>query len=331
MLGLYLAIAYAALMRVCIVAEGQEGIGWSDWLGLARRCEELGFEALFRSDHYRSTVGVPDRDCLDAWATLAALAGMTERIRLGTLVSPATFRHPSELAKVVATVDHASGGRVELGLGAGWFEEEHRAFGFAFPAIGERNARFREQLEIIRLHWLGEPFDYAGEHYRLQDCRALPRPLQRPSPPIVIGGSGGAATVAAAARHADEYNTPYASPAVCRERRDRVRVACEAADRDPGDVAFSLMTGFVIGSDHDDLLRHGRGVMRLENGGDDVGAFLASHREDWIVGTVDDAAARIAEYAAAGVERLYLQHLDFTDDQTLELVARELVPLVTPL
>ena len=176
-------------MRVCVVAEGQEGIGWAEWLRLARRCEELGFEALFRSDHYRSTVGVAGRDCLDAWATLAALAGHTERIRLGTLVSPATFRHPSELAKVVATVDHASGGRVELGFGAGWFEGEHRAFGFPFPPVAERNERFLEQLEIIVRQWSGEPFDFAGTYYRLEGCEALPRPLQRPRPPIVIGGS----------------------------------------------------------------------------------------------------------------------------------------------
>jgi F420-dependent oxidoreductase-like protein len=318
-------------MRVCVVAEGQEGIGWAEWLRLAQRCEELGFEALFRSDHYRSTVGVDGRECLDAWATLAALAGRTERIRLGTLVSPATFRHPSELAKVVATVDHVSRGRVELGFGAGWFEEEHRSFGFPFPSTAERNARFREQLEIIDRQWSGLRFDFSGEHYRLEGCQALPRPLQRPRPPIVIGGSGGRATIEAAAQLGDEYNTPYATPTVCSERRARVRAACEAAGRNPDAMAFSLMTGFVIGGDRSDLLRHGRGVMRQENGGHDVEAFLASHADDWIVGTVEHAAARIAEYAAAGVERLYLQHLDPTDDQTLELVARELVPLVTPL
>jgi F420-dependent oxidoreductase-like protein len=318
-------------MRVCVVAEGQEGIGWADWLRLAVRCEQLGFEALFRSDHYRSTVGVAGRDCLDAWSTIAALAGRTERIRLGTLVTPATFRHPSELAKIVATVDHVSFGRVELGFGAGWFEEEHRAFGFPFPALPARNQRFREQLEIITRQWSGERFDYAGEHFQLEGCEALPRPLQRPRPPIVIGGSGGAATIAAAVEFADEYNTPYATSAVCRERRDRVRSACELAGRDPDELKFSLMTGFVLGTDRADVLRHGRGVMRQENGGDDVEAFLASHHDDWIVGTVEQAAVRIAEYAEAGVERLYLQHLDHTDDQTLELVARELVPLVTAL
>jgi F420-dependent oxidoreductase-like protein len=315
-------------MRVCVVAEGQEGIGWAEWLRLARRCEALGFEALFRSDHYRSTVGVAGRDCLDAWATLAALSGHTERIRLGTLVTPATFRHPSELAKIVATVDHASGGRVELGFGAGWFEGEHRAFGFPFPPVAERNERFLEQLEIIHRQWSGEPFDYHGRHFQLEACEALPRPLQQPRPPIVIGGSGGPATVEAVARFADEYNTPYASPALCAERRARVRAACERVERDPDEVVFSLMTGFVIGSDRADVLRHGRGVMQMENGGDDVEAFLASHREDWLVGTVADVAARIAEYAAAGVERLYLQHLDFADEQALELVARELVPLI---
>jgi F420-dependent oxidoreductase-like protein len=317
-------------MRVCVVAEGQEGIGWADWLRLAQRCESLGFEALFRSDHYRSTVGVPDRDCLDAWSTLAALAGQTERIRLGTLVSPATFRHPSELAKIVATVDHVSSGRVELGLGAGWFEDEHRAFGFAFDTTAQRNRRFREQLEIITRQWSGERFDFAGEHYCLDGCLALPQPLQRPRPPIVIGGSGGSATVEAVAVFGDEYNTPYATPARCRELRARVGAACEAVDRDPAGVTFSLMTGFVIGGDRADVLRHGRAVIRAENADGDVEDFLAGHADDWIVGTIDQAAARIAEYAEAGVERLYLQHLDHTDDQTLELVARELLPLVAP-
>jgi F420-dependent oxidoreductase-like protein len=318
-------------MRVCVVAEGQEGIGWADWLRLAQRCEELGFEALFRSDHYRSTVGVAGRDCLDAWSTLAALAASTSTIRLGTLVSPATFRHPSELAKIVATVDHVSGGRVELGLGAGWFAEEHEEFGFPFPAVEERNGRFREQLELMLRAWTGERFDHDGPFYRLAGCEALPRPLQRPHPPIVIGGSGGIATVSAAAELADEYNTPYATPAVCAERRARVHAACARAERDPGEVVCSLMTGFVIGEDAADVRRHGAGVLRQENGGDDLGAFLASHADDWIVGTVEQAAARIAEYAEAGVERLYLQHLAHTDDRALELVARELVPLIASL
>lgn len=311
-------------MRVRIVAEGQEGISWSRWLDLARICEKLGFDALFRSDHYRTTVGGEPRACLDAWGTLAALAAVTERIRLGTLVSPASFRHPSELAKVVTTIDHVSGGRVELGLGAGWFEGEHRAFGFPFHDSATRLGIFAEQLEIIHRQWSGERFDFHGAHYTLEDCQPLPLPVQRPNPPIVIGGSGGRRTVEPAVRFANEYNTPYASPEACAALRDRLDAACERAGRDPSTLVFSLMTGFVVGSDEADVQSRGAGVMRWENGGDDVGAFLASHRDDWIVGTVPEAAERIALYAEAGVERLYLQHLDHENDETLELIAEEL-------
>jgi F420-dependent oxidoreductase-like protein len=316
-------------MRLCIVAEGQEGIGWDRWLALAQRCDALGFEALFRSDHYRSTVADRERDCLDAWATLAALAAATERIRLGTLVSPATFRHPSELAKVVTTVDHVSNGRVELGLGAGWFEAEHRAFGFPFADTRERMGAFAEQIEIIHRQWSGERFDFHGQHYTLTGCEPLPRPVQRPHPPIVVGGSGGRGTVDAAVRFADEYNTPYLSPEDCATCRGKLVAGCERWDRDPASLTFSLMTGFVIGSDAADVRARGAGVMHWENGGDDVDGFLASHRHDWIVGTVERAAERIEEYAAAGVERLYLQHLDHENDDTLDLIANELAPQVT--
>jgi F420-dependent oxidoreductase-like protein len=316
-------------MRLRIVAEGQEGIGWDRWLALAQRCEALGFEALFRSDHYRSTVADQERDCLEAWATLAALAAATDRIRLGTLVSPATFRHPSELAKIVTTVDHVSQGRVELGLGAGWFEGEHRAFGFPFPETRERMAAFAEQIEIIHRQWSGERFDFAGQHFTLTGCQPLPLPIQLPHPPLVVGGSGGPATVDAAVRFADEYNTPYLSPEGCAACRAKVVAGCERADRDPASLVFSLMTGFVIGADAADVRRRGEGVMRWENGGHDVEAFLASHTDDWILGTVAQAAGRIEEYAEAGVERLYLQHLDYENDDTLELIAHELAPRVT--
>jgi F420-dependent oxidoreductase-like protein len=315
-------------VRLRIVAEGQEGIGWSRFAALAARCEALGFEALFRSDHYRSTVGAEERDCLDAWATLAGLAAVTERIRLGTLVSPATFRHPSELAKVVATVDHISGGRVELGIGAGWYEREHAEFGFPFPALDARMAMFAEQVEIVCRQWSGEPFDFVGEHYRLTGSQPLPRPLQRPRPPIVVGGAGGRGTIDVAVRFADEYNTPYATPAQCAARSRRVREACERAGRDPGSIAFSLMTGFILGTDDAALRRHGARVMHYENGGDDVDAFVAGHRDDWIVGTPAEAVARIADYAAAGVDCIYLQHLDFEDDAVLDLIAREVAPAV---
>jgi F420-dependent oxidoreductase-like protein len=194
-------------MRVCLMIEGQEDVTWEQWLALAGACEEHGLEALFRSDHYGPLMGMPDRGSLDAWATLAGLAARTSRIRLGTLVSPATFRHPSVLAKMVVTADHISGGRVELGLGAGWHEGEHRAFGFEFPPTPVRMERLAEQLEIVSRTFTDDVFSFSGRHYHLQDLRALPKPVQRPRPTLLVGGAAGPRSLALAARWADEYNT----------------------------------------------------------------------------------------------------------------------------
>jgi alkanesulfonate monooxygenase SsuD/methylene tetrahydromethanopterin reductase-like flavin-dependent oxidoreductase (luciferase family) len=178
-------------VRICLMIEGQEDVTWDDWVSLARACEESGLEGLFRSDHYASVVGDFRRGALDAWSTLAALATRTEQIRLGSMVSPATFRHPSVLAKAVVTADHVSGGRVELGMGAGWHEREHSMYGFSFPERSVRVERFAEQVEIVHRQWTEEAFDFDGRHYRLEDCRALPKPVQNPHPPLIIGGSGG--------------------------------------------------------------------------------------------------------------------------------------------
>src|SRR5712691_11502352 len=199
--------------------EGQEGVSWEDWLALGRACEEHGVEALFRSDHYLSTVGAADRGSLDAWTQLAALAASTERVRLGTLVSPVTFRHPSLLAKAVATVDHVSRGRVELGMGAGWLEAEHRAYGFDFPDRQTRLELLAEQIEIVHRLLTEERTSFEGRHYRLEDCPANPKPVQRPRPPLIVGGSAGRGTVEPAVRFADEYNTVFATVDEVRARR----------------------------------------------------------------------------------------------------------------
>src|SRR5215218_9507710 len=196
-------------MRVCLMIEGQEDVTWDQWLALARACEEHGLEGLFRSDHYESVMGMRERGSLDAWTALAA---RTSRIRLGTLVSPATFRHPSVLAKSVVTVDHVSGGRVELGLGAGWHEGEHRSYGFVFPPTPVRMERLAEQLEIVTRSWTEDAFSFSGRHYQVQDLRALPKPVQRP-PTLLVGGAAGPKSLALAARYADEYNTTGAAPA----------------------------------------------------------------------------------------------------------------------
>src|SRR5437870_3540113 len=180
-------------MRVCLMVEGQESVTWEQWLALAEACERHGFDALFRSDHYVSFGHPTEWGSLDAWATLAALSTATERIRLGTMVSPVTFRHPSELAKVVVTADHVSGGRVELGMGAGWFEGEHRAYGFAFPSTAERYAILGEQVEIVHRLWDRdeEEVTLKGSHYQLEGCHALPKPVQDPHPPLILAGDAG--------------------------------------------------------------------------------------------------------------------------------------------
>lgn len=308
------------------MVEGQEDVTWEQWLALARTCEETGIEALFRSDHYTSVFGALERGSLDAWASLAGIAAGTSRLRLGTMVSPATFRHPSELARVAATVDHISGGRVELGLGAGWYELEHRAHGFDFPDLQVRIERFVEQLEIVHRQWTEEAFSYDGMHYRLEDCRALPKPLQKPRPPIIVGGSGGRGTVEPAVRIADEYNTPLASPEQCRARRQRVVEACERAGRDPASLPFSLMTTTIVGADRAEVLARTRAVMRTWRSDGDPEAFLEERAGGWIVGTVDEVVERLREYAAAGVERVMLQHLVPEDLEMVAMLGRDVGP-----
>src|SRR4051794_13527093 len=195
-------------MRICLMIEGQENVTWEDWVALAQTADRNGFEALFRSDHYLSVIGKHERGSLDAWSTINALAGVTDTLRLGTMVSPTSFRHPSVLAKSVVTADHVSGGRVELGLGAGWLEAEHRAYGFPFHDTRTRMDVLEEQLQIIRGQWGDGPFSFEGDHYRIDDLDALPKPVQRPGPPIVLGGSGGAPRPRRAARDEVPDNTP---------------------------------------------------------------------------------------------------------------------------
>ena len=306
--------------------EGQESVGWDDWVALARACERSGLEGLFRSDHYASVFGAEDRGSLDAWATLTALAACTERIRLGTMVSPTTFRHPSEIAKVACTADHVSGGRIELGLGAGWNEREHQAYGFAFHDAPTRVQIFTEQLEIIHRQWTEESFSYSGRHYTLEDCRALPRPLQHPHPPLIVGGGVRPGTVEPAVRFADEYNTTYVGPDEARRRRGLLDAACDRVGRDPATMTFSLMTGFIAGHDRSELLERARRTMRCTRETGDPAAWLdAQVAEGWIAGTVDEVRAQIAALADAGVERVFLQHLDHTDIETVELIGAELL------
>src|SRR4051812_16858384 len=220
-------------MRFDLMIEGQEDVSWEQWQRLAATAEQLGFTALMRSDHYLSVDGHGTRGALDAWGTVTALAAITSHLRLGTLVSPATFRHPSVLAKTVVTADHVSGGRVELGMGAGWLDAEHRAYGFPFAPTRTRMDVLAEQLEIVHRSWKPGPFSFHGEHYEIEDLDALPKPVQQPHPPLLVGGSGGRRSLALAARWADEYNMPFASPERCREVRDALAEACAREGPDP--------------------------------------------------------------------------------------------------
>jgi F420-dependent oxidoreductase-like protein len=300
-------------MRLALMVEGQEGVTWEDWLGLARACEEHGVEALFRSDHYGSILSTPWRAAHDAWATISALGAVTERVRLGTLVSPATFRHPSVLARVATTADHTSGGRVEVGIGAGWYEREHESLGFPFDDARTRFERFAEHVEIVVRSWTEDGFDFEGVHYRLRGARAEPKPVQRPHPPLLLGGSAKPRSAALAARFAGEYNTPFASPAQCRERRRALDEACRVAGRDPETLPLSLMTLTVLAADEGELRDRLARVLELQGDPRDAEDVLAAEHDAWLVGTVEQVAQRLEAYRAAGVTRVMLQHLDHAD------------------
>ncbi|HZP89669.1 MAG TPA: LLM class F420-dependent oxidoreductase [Actinomycetota bacterium] len=315
-------------MRFCLMIEGQEGITWEQWLAISRACERFGFEALFTSDHYLSVVGARGRGSSDAWTLLSALAARTERLRLGTLVSPVTFRLPVVLAKAATTVDAISGGRVEIGMGAGWWEEEHRTHGFPFPPSAERMDMLEEQLKIVHGLLTQESFSFEGRHYTLERCELLPKPVQRPHPPIIVGGSGGHRLARLAARWADEFNTVGGTPAEVAERFARVRDAVDRAGRDQGSFTTSFMTWVYVGEDDRTLRDRIERARALDPRAGTFDEFVAEIERDCIVGTPERAAARLSEYAAAGVQRVMLNHSLFDDLETIELLARRVLPLV---
>jgi F420-dependent oxidoreductase-like protein len=312
-------------MRVCLMVEGQEGVTWDDWLRLAGLAEEHGLEGLFRSDHYTAIIR-SDAAAHDAWATLAGLAAVTERIRLGTLVSPSTFRHPSVLARMAVTVDHISGGRVDVGMGSGWYEREHIAHGFPFLDGKQRFALFAEQVEVVVRSWTGERFDHDGAAYTLRDQQALPRPVQEPHPPLVLGGTVKRRFAALAARYASEVNTLGAPIDELRERRATLERACEELGRDPETLGYSVMTACFVGETEADVHdRIGR-FLSVRGDGSDPAELAAERRDRWLVGTVEEVAERIAGLADVGVTRVFLQHLNHGDDEMVALVGGRLLP-----
>jgi F420-dependent oxidoreductase-like protein len=309
-------------MELRIFTEPQQGADYGRLLAVARASEQLGFDAFFRSDHYRS---MGDGDGLpgptDAWLTLAGLALQTSRIRLGTLMTPTTFRYPGPLAISVAQVDEMSGGRVELGLGAGWFEAEHTAYGIPFPPTAERFDRLEEQLAIITGLWdtpAGQRFSFAGKFYPVTDSPALPKPVQRPHPPVLIGGRGPRRTPQLTARYADEYNVPFVNVEQTGAAFGRIREACQVAGRDPGSLVYSAAQTVCCGRDEAELARRAAAI----------GWDLATQRADGLVGTPDEIVDRIGAFAELGATRIYLQVMDLHDLDHLELIASEVMPQV---
>ncbi len=309
------------------MVEGQEGVTWDDWVRLARLTEEQGLEGLFRSDHYTAIIR-PDADALDAWATLAGLAALTTRIRLGTLVSPATFRHPSVLARIAVTVDHISGGRVDVGMGSGWYEREHDAHGFPFLDGKRRFELFAEQVEVVVSSWTKERFDHDGPAYRLRDQRALPRPVQQPHPPLVLGGTVKPRFAALAARYANEVNTLGAPDEELRERKAALDRACAEAGRDPATLGYSVMTACFLGETHADVLERVGRFLAIRGDGADPEELVAERRDRWLVGTVEEVTGRIRDLRGLGVTRVFLQHLNHADDDMLALVGERLLPTI---
>jgi F420-dependent oxidoreductase-like protein len=315
-------------VEVTLMIEGQEDVTWEDWVAIADACERSGIGTLFRSDHYLSVEDKRERGSLDALATMAALAARTEKLRLGTMVSPATFRHPSVFAKSIASIDQISGGRIEPGLGAGWWDREHEAYGFDLPALGPRMDAFEEQLEVITRQWADGAFSFDGEHFKVLDLDALPKPVQRPRPHFVIGGSGGPRSLRIAARWADEYNTVFAGPEELAAMRARLDAECEKQGRDPASLPLSVMTGWIVGRTREEVVDYAARLSEWKGEGGDGEAFLAGQRDAVIVGTVDEAVEQLRALHEAGVARVMAQHLLHRDIGSIELIGREVAPLI---
>jgi F420-dependent oxidoreductase-like protein len=309
-------------MELRIFTEPQQGADFTTLLRVAQATEDLGFDAFFRSDHYLKmgdVSGLPGPT--DAWITLAGLAVATKRIKLGTLVSPVTFRYPGPLAISVAQVDQMSGGRVELGLGTGWFDAEHAAYGLAFPGLGERFEIFEEQLAIITGLWTtapGETFSFTGKHYTVAESPALPKPVRQPRPPIVIGGWGSKRTPRLAAAYADDFNSGFGSLSDTQDSFNRVRAAVEQAGRSESSMIYSTAQTVCCGRDEAEVERRAAAIGRKAD----------EMRDTCLVGTPDELIAKIAKFAELGTQRIYLQVLDLDDIEHLELIAAEVLPAI---
>ncbi len=308
-------------MKLRIFTEPQFGATYEQQLRVAQAAEAAGFDAFFRSDHFLTMGGDGLPGPTDSWVTLGAIARETERIRLGTLVTSATFRLPGLLAVQVAQVDAMSGGRVELGLGAGWYDAEHSAYGVPFPPTGERFERLDEQFAILTGMWgtpQGETFSFDGRHYHLKHSPALPKPVQRPHPPLIVGGGGPTRTPRLAATYADEFNLPFSSLADTEAQYARVRAACAERGRDPSTLRLTAAQTVCCGADEAEVQRRAAAIGRQAD----------ELRANGVVGTPDEVVARLQAFAGIGAQTVYLQVLDLDDLEHLELLAREVMPRV---
>jgi F420-dependent oxidoreductase-like protein len=318
-------------MRFALMIEPQQGLTYAEQLAIARRAESLGFETLFRSDHYESFPGAAGNPTTDAWAVLAGLARETSTIRLGSLVSPATFRTPGNLAKVVATVDEMAGGRIEVGVGAGWHAHEHEAHGFPFPPMEERAERLEETLEILHGLWEGpDGWSFEGLHYTVKDACFRPKPGSLPArnggrPNIITGGTGTPRGYRIAARYADEFNLSSSSPDEAQLKFARVDEACRAIGRDPATLTHSVMAGVLIGRDAAELERRTANLAKAFGGADEeFSGWIEQRAPRWVYGTLDEARAAVERFEATGAARLMLQDFLPRDLEMIDLMAEAL-------
>jgi F420-dependent oxidoreductase-like protein len=311
-------------MKIGIMVEGQEGLTWERWFRVAERVESVGLDSLWRSDHFFSVMGRTERDSLEAWTSLTALAQRTRRITFGPLVSPMTFRHPALLARMAAAVDLLSDGRLVLGIGAGWNEDEHAAYGITLPPLKERMDRLEEGIKVMRALWKGGPVDLEGHYYALHGATARPRPPRPSGPPLLIGGDGEVRLLAIVARYADEWNSHAPGPEAYRAKRKKLEEHCRTVGRDPDQIRRSWMGGLLIAKDRDALQQRARWFKSFMTALVDVpadGVVETLRSKSWLVGTPDEITAQLGEWSAAGVQRVMLQYYDLDDMDSLNLLA----------
>jgi F420-dependent oxidoreductase-like protein len=319
-------------MKLAVMIEGQEGLNWERWRRLTEATERLGFEGLFRSDHFFSVAGVYGRDCIETWTSLTLAAAETSRIRLGTLVSSMTFRHPALLARIAASIDQLSGGRLAVGVGAGWNVQEHEMFGLRLPPIKERLDRLEEGIQVMLALWGPGRAGFEGKYYQLHDAEALPRPAQQPHPKLIVGGSGEKRSMLIAAKYADEWNGAGGpTPEGFRAKVDVLEAHCRAIGRDPATIERSRMMAFLIGRNQAEIVERARAVQESMPRLKEIDAVELPDRmreRGWLVGTPEHVVDQMRAYQAAGCQRIYLQHHDQTDSDVLELIAKEILPVV---